>query len=146
MDFLVLINLIISILSSTIRISVPLALSSIGEVISERSGIVNLGLESQIFTGAFMAVVGSYYTGNPYMGVSLAILSGILLSLLHVLFVVKFHANQIVVGVAVNIFTLELTTIGLVSIWGNRVKSDAVNVLPVIHLNWLEEFRCLAAS
>jgi len=145
MDFLVLINLTISILASTIRISTPLALSSIGEVISERSGIVNLGLEGQILTGAFMAVVGSYYTGNPYIGVLLAILSGILLGLLHVVFVVKFHANQIVVGVAVNIFTLGLTTIGLVSIWGNRGKSDAVNGLPVIHLNWLERIPVLGS-
>ena len=77
--------------------------------------------------------------GNPYMGVSLAILSGILLGLLHVLFVVKFHANQIVVGVAVNIFTLGLTTIGLVSIWGNRGKSDAVNGLPCHPLELAEE-------
>lgn len=137
MNYLEISAFIISILASTIRISTPLALSSIGEVISERAGIVNLGLEGQILTGAFVAVVGSYYTGNPYIGVLLAILSGLLLGLIHALFVVRFHANQIVIGVATNIFAQGLTTIGLVSIWGNRGKSSTVAGLPAIQMDWL---------
>jgi len=131
------IALLVSVLAATIRISTPLALSSIGEVISERSGIVNLGLEGQILTGAFAAVVGSYYTGSAYLGILMAVMSGCLLGLLHVLFVVKFKANQIVMGVAVNIFAQGLTTIGLVSIWGNRGKSASVTGLPAIHFDWL---------
>ena len=136
MDFINL-TMIVSILASTIRISTPLALSSMGEVFSERVGIVNLGLEGQILIGAFTAVVGSYYTGSPYIGVLLAMLVGFLLGLIHVLFIVKFRANQIVIGVAMNIFALGLTTIGLVALWGNRGKSAAVNGLPVIHFDWL---------
>lgn len=130
--------LIISILSSTVRISTPLALASIGEVLSERSGVVNLGLEGQILMGAFVAVVGSYYTGNPYLGVLAAMGAGTLMGLVHVLFAVKFHANQIVIGVANNIFSLGFTTVGLVAIWSNRGKSDAVTGLPVIKIPLLE--------
>jgi general nucleoside transport system permease protein len=137
------IALIISMLASTIRISTPIALASIGEVLSERTGIVNLGLEGQILMGAFMAAVGSYYTGNPYIGVLFAMISGALLGLLHVHFVVKFRANQIVIGVANNLFALGLTTIGLQSIWGNRGKSESVAGLPVIHLGPLAKIPVL---
>jgi ABC-type uncharacterized transport system permease subunit len=130
--------LIISIMSSTVRISTPLALSSIGEVLSERAGIVNLGLEGQILMGAFAAAAASYFSGNPYIGVLAGMLAGALLGLIHVLFSLKFHASQIVLGVANNIFSLGFTTVGLVAIWNNRGKSDAVAGLPIIKLHFLE--------
>lgn len=126
------VGVVTSLLASTLRISTPLALSSIGEVYSERAGVVNLGLEGQILTGAFAAVLGSYLTGNPYIGVLTGMGAGVLLGLLHALFVVKFRANQVVVGVGMNIFALGLTTIGLQTIWGNRGKSDSVTGLPPI--------------
>jgi simple sugar transport system permease protein len=130
--------LIVSLLSSTIRISTPLALSSIGEVLTERAGIVNLGLEGQILMGAFVAAVASHYTGNPYLGVLAALLVGALMGLIHVLFALKFHASQIVIGVANNIFALGFTTVGLVAIWSNRGKSDAVTGLPIIKIPFLD--------
>ncbi|MCU0521901.1 MAG: ABC transporter permease [Anaerolineae bacterium] len=130
---------VISLLASTLRISTPLALASMGEVFSERAGIVNLGLEGQILTGAFAAVLASYYTGNPYLGILAGMSAGMLLGLLHALFVVKFRANQIVIGVGMNIFALGLTTIGMQTIWGNRGKSDAVTGLPPIDLGILSK-------
>jgi simple sugar transport system permease protein len=129
--------LIISILSSTVRISTPLALSSVGEVLSERAGIVNLGLEGQILMGAFAAAAASYFSGSAYVGVLAGMLAGALLGLIHVLFSLKFHASQIVLGVANNIFALGFTTVGLVAIWSNRGKSDAVPGLPNIHIPFL---------
>jgi simple sugar transport system permease protein len=131
------IGFVTSLLASALRISTPLALSSIGEVYSERAGIVNLGLEGQILTGAFVGVLGSYLTGNPYVGVVAAMGAGMLLGLLHALFIVKFRANQIVIGVGMNIFALGLTTIGLQTIWGNRGKSDSVTGLPPIDVGML---------
>lgn len=130
---------LVSILASTLRITTPIALASIGEVYSERSGIVNLGLEGQMLTGAFAAVVGSYYTNSPVVGVLAGIGAGILLGWLHALFVIQFRANQIVIGVGMNIFALGLTTIGLQTIWGNRGKSAAVNGLPPIKLGPLAD-------
>ncbi len=129
--------LIVSLLSSTIRISTPLALSSVGEVLSERAGIVNLGLEGQILMGAFTAAAASYFSGSAYVGVLAGMLTGALLGLIHVLFSLKFHASQIVLGVANNIFALGFTTVGLVAIWSNRGKSDAVPGLPNINIPFL---------
>lgn len=129
--------LVVSMLAATVRISTPLALASIGETITERVGIVNLGIEGQILTGAFAAVVGSYYSGNPYFGVLCAVVVGYILGLIHAIFVVKFKANQIVIGVGMNVFTLGLTTIGLQTIWGNRGRSDSVPGLPRISSEFL---------
>lgn len=132
------IALVVSVLSATVRISTPLALSSIGEVLSERAGIVNLGLEGQILMGAFVAAVGSYFSGSPYIGMLAAMTVGFIMGLIHVVFAVKFHANQIVIGVANNIFSLGFTTVGLVAIWSNRGKSDAVTGLPIIKIPLLD--------
>jgi general nucleoside transport system permease protein len=135
--------LIVSILSSTVRIGTPIALSSIGEVLSERAGIVNLGLEGQILMGAFIATVVSHFTGNPYLGVLGALLTGAVMGLIHVVFSLKFHASQIVIGVANNIFALGFTTVGLVAIWNNRGKSDAVTGLPIIRIPFLDSIPIL---
>lgn len=135
--------LITSLLASTLRITTPIALASIGEVYSERAGIVNLGLEGQILAGAFAAVVGAYYTGSPLVGLFAGVGAGMLLGLLHALFVIRFRANQIVIGVGMNIFTLGLTTIGLQTLWGNRGKSESVEGLSRIDLGPLAEIPLL---
>jgi ABC-type uncharacterized transport system permease subunit len=106
-------------------------------LISERAGIVNLGLEGQILMGAFTAAAASYFSGSAYVGVLAGMLTGALLGLIHVLFSLKFHASQIVLGVANNIFALGFTTVGLVAIWSNRGKSDAVPGLPNINIPFL---------
>jgi ABC-type uncharacterized transport system permease subunit len=69
--------------------------------------------------------------------------AGLVLGWLHVLFVVRFRANQIVIGVGMNIFSLGLTTIGLQTIWGNRGKSESVTGLPTIDLNLVERIPLL---
>lgn len=132
------IDLVISLAASTLRISTPIALAATGETYSERAGIVNLGLEGQLLIGAFAAVLGSHYTGSPYVGMLLAMAAGLAAGWLHVLFVLRFRANQIVMGVGMNIFALGLTTIGLQTIWGNRGKSDSVTGFPPIDLGWLD--------
>ena len=132
------VDLVISLAASTLRISTPIALAATGETYSERAGIVNLGLEGQLLIGAFAAVLGSHYSGSPYVGMLLAMAAGLLAGWLHVLFVVRFRANQIVMGVGMNIFALGLTTIGLQTIWGNRGKSDTVTGFPPINLDWLD--------
>ena len=63
-------------LLSTLRMGTPLALTALGGTMSERSGVTNSGLEGILTAGAFAAVVGSYFTGNPWIGVLCAIIMG----------------------------------------------------------------------
>ncbi|MBU7013396.1 MAG: ABC transporter permease [Theionarchaea archaeon] len=116
-------------LGATLRISPPIALASIGGAYSERSGIINIGLEGMILMGAFAGVVGTHFLGNPWIGVLCAVLAGGAFGLLHAVLCIQFKANQVVSGVGVNILSLGLTTLLLQIIWGNRGASDPVSGL-----------------
>ena len=125
---------IISLLTATLRISPPIVLASIGGAYSERSGIINIGLEGMILMGAFAGVATTHFVGNPWVGVGAAVLAGGGMGLLHAVLCVKFKANQVVSGVGVNILSLGLTTLLLQVIWGNRGASDPVSGLKPVHL------------
>jgi simple sugar transport system permease protein len=95
--------------ASSIRVAIPLALAGLGGVFSERSGVINIGLEGMMLTGAFAAVAATNFSGNPWVGVLGAILVGILLGLIHAVTCITFKANQIVSGVAINLFASGIT-------------------------------------
>lgn len=98
-----------SILDTTLLYATPLIFAAIGGLFSERSGVVNIGLEGMMTIGAFMAAVVSYYTGSPWLGFFAAIIAGMLLALPHAIAAVTFRADQIVSGVAINFLALGLS-------------------------------------
>jgi len=96
-------------IASSIRIAIPLALAGLGGAFSERSGVINIALEGMMLTGAFTAVAATNFTQNPWFGVLAAILVGIFLGLIHAITCITFKANQIVSGVAINLFASGIT-------------------------------------
>jgi simple sugar transport system permease protein len=96
------------IIASALRRSTPLVLASLGAVYSERSGVVNIGLEGIMLMGAFVSVVASNAFG-PLTGVMLAVMAGMALAALHALATVTFKADQIVSGVAINLLGMGVT-------------------------------------
>lgn len=115
--------------AAAIRLATPIALAAVGGVFSERSGVINIGLEGMILTGAFSAAVGSFFTGSPWIGVLAAIMSGILLGLFFGLFTIDLKANHVVAGVGINIFALGLTTWLMQVIWEQKGSSPGVTGL-----------------
>ena len=113
-------------LMATIRMAVPLVLASIGGVLCERSGIINLGIEGMMLMGSFGAVVGVHYTGSPWMGVLFGVLVGGLFGLLHAVLCIKFRTNQSVSGVGINIFASGLTIVLCRAIWDSDGSSGTV--------------------
>ncbi len=107
MDF----SLLPEILSSTIRMSVPLILACLAGLWSERSGIVDIGLEGKILTGAFAAACASYYFHSPWVGLFFAIIISILMALIHGYASITQRGNQVVSGVAINMLALGLTSV-----------------------------------
>ncbi|MDA8243082.1 MAG: ABC transporter permease [Elusimicrobia bacterium] len=93
----------------TIRISVPYILTALGATASELGGVVNIGLEGLILIGAFCSVLGNFYTGSPWAGILCAVAGGMLFAWLHAVVSIKFRANQIISGLAINILAVGAT-------------------------------------
>lgn len=89
-------------LNITLMYSAPLIFTALGGVISERSGVVNIGLEGMMVIGAFTGAAVGYYSANPWIGLLAAGVAGGLLALLHAVATITFKANQTISGVAIN--------------------------------------------
>ncbi len=112
---------------AALQLATPIALAAIGASFCERSGVVNIALEGLLLIGAFAAAVTSWYTGSPWLGVLIAMIGGMVLSAVFAIFCIKYEANQIVVGVAINLFALGFTTAMLRVIWNQTGASDPVS-------------------
>src|SRR5215472_14289056 len=86
-----------------------LLLPALGGVISERSGVVNIGMEGMMLIGAYTGVIVAVTVNNVWLGLISAIIAGGLISLLHAIVSVHFKANQVISGIAINIIALGLT-------------------------------------
>ncbi|MHA1236572.1 MAG: ABC transporter permease subunit [Candidatus Hodarchaeales archaeon] len=130
LTFAVIFNLNSTLLfTMTLSIATPIGLASLGGMFSEKSGVVNIGLEGMMLTGCFVSVWISYETGDPWAGVLGAIIAGGLMGLLHAIASIKFRADQVVVGVAINLLATALTTLGLIAVWNVRGTSPTVTGL-----------------
>ena len=91
---------------ATIRLATPLVIGAMGELVAERSGVLNIGIEGMMLLGAFVAFAVAAGSGSILLGVGGAVLAGTALASLFALFVLVFRADPIVCGAALNIFAL----------------------------------------
>jgi ABC-type uncharacterized transport system permease subunit len=103
---------------ATLAAAVLLLLPALGGVISERSGVVNIAMEGMMLTGAFFAVVADLAWQNPWLGALVGIVAGGLMALIHGVVSIRFRADQIVSGIAINIFAAGLTVFLVNRIYG----------------------------
>ena len=123
------ISVVQSLITTALRMSIPVILASLAGVFSARAGIVAMGLEGMMLSGSFSAAYVTYITGNPYLGILGGILAGIALSLIHGTLIIKFRLDQVIGGIGLNLFATGLTTVFLQLVWGNRGKSDMLNTV-----------------
>jgi len=116
----------------TLRMAIPLILASIGSVICERSGIINLGIEGMMLAGALGAVIGTSIFQSPWMGTLAAILMGGVFGLIHAVLCIRYHTNQAVSGVGINIFASGLTIVLCKAIWDKEGLSGEVAQIPTV--------------
>lgn len=121
-------TILVVLLTSTLRAATPLLLGALGGIFSERSGVVNIALEGIILSGAWAAVYFSFTTGSAWLGMVGALVVGSLVALLHAVASIRFKANQVVSGVAINLLMSGFT--GFTYANWTEVKWDNVPKLP----------------
>jgi len=96
-------------LSTSLRLSVPVAFAALGGVLAERSGVFNIGLEGMILAGAFGAAAGTFFTGSPFAGLLSGAFLGAATAMVLAVLAVSLGVTQIVAGIAINIFAIGIT-------------------------------------
>ena len=96
-------------LAQVIRIAIPYLFAAAGGVMAERAGIVSLALEGFMLSGAFAATVGALASGSAWIGILCGLVAGLLFGLVHAVASIRFRADQIVVGIAINLLAVGLT-------------------------------------
>ncbi len=127
-----------TIFASTLRYATPLTFAAIGGMFSERSGVVNIGLEGMMLMGAFFGVWGADKTDSWLLGILIAMLAGIALALVHAIFTISFRAEQIVTGTAVNFLALGITGYVFVSTYGAQGAPTNIPEIPDVSIGFLK--------
>lgn len=97
------------IMSNAIVLAVPIALGAMGGIMSERVGVVNIAIEGQLLTGAFLAAVVGSLTDNLWLGLLAAMIGAALMSMVLAAFSIKYLVDQVIVGVVLNVLVIGIT-------------------------------------
>jgi general nucleoside transport system permease protein len=123
-----------SLIASMLVFATPLTFGALGGMFSERSGVVNIGLEGMMLMGAFWGIWGADKTGSWVWGVLIAMASGGLLALVHAFFSIHLRADQIVSGVAMNFLALGITGYFFVQLYHGENVPTGVSQIPTVNL------------
>lgn len=122
--------LLVGLLAATLRVSTPLIFGTMGELISERAGILNLGIEGTMFLGAFVGFTVTYFSGSLWLGFFAAVLAGILTSLLMGLLTVTLGLNQHVSGLGMTLLLTGISLFAFGLLFGERLVQPKIEPFP----------------
>ncbi len=117
-------------LSASVRLAAPILISALGETVVERAGILNLGLEGVMLVGALVGFVGAYMTGSLWIGLLLAMISGILMNLVMGFLCITAKVNQVVAGLGLTILGGGLSTLIFRLVFGLRDSPPTIKTFP----------------
>ena len=122
-------GILVSVLAATFRIATPILLAALGELVAERSGVYNMGIEGIMLMGAFTGWLATYDSGSANVGFLAAILAGAVMSLLFAFMVITLQIEQIVTGLALNLLGSGLSTYWLRATFSNMNHVPSIEVL-----------------
>ena len=127
------IDLITNILYAMIMTGTPLLLVALGEMVCEKSGVLNLGQEGMMLMGAVAGFIAMYHTDSYILGFVFAMLVGVAMSLLFAVIALQLNANQVAAGLALTIFGT-----GLSAFLGNDYEGKQISILPSLAIAELQ--------
>jgi general nucleoside transport system permease protein len=126
-----------ALLASTLQWATPLTYAAIGGLFSERSGVVNIGLEGMMLSGAFFGVLGADKFGQWWMGLVCAAISGGAFALIHAFLAIHLRADQIVSGTAINFLALGVTGYFFIDVYGENGTPGDLPRIPDVNIDAL---------
>lgn len=128
-----------TLLAATLRAATPLTCAALGGIMSERAGVVNIGLEGMLLMGAFFGFLGADKLGSWWWGVLCGVLAGASLALVHAFVSIHLRADQIVSGTAVNFLALGITGYFFIEVYTDQGTPGDVDYTPEITIPGLSD-------
>ena len=125
--------------AAMLRFATPLLFGALGGIVSERSGVVNIGIEGMMLTGCYFGIYGADIGGSWVIGLLVAMVAGGVLALVHAVFSITLRADQIVGGVAINLLALGITGYLYVEHYGDQGTPDDVSRVPDVTLPLIKD-------
>ncbi len=126
-----------ALLAAMLRFATPLAFAALGGMFSERSGVVNIGLEGMMLMGAFFGIMAADKLDSWWLGLLAGILAGGAAAFVHAVWAIHLQADQIVSGTAVNFLAVGLTGDLFIDIYGSEGTPTDIPSIPNVHLGFL---------
>ena len=133
------VNLIAAYLTASLRMATPLTLAGLGESFSEKSGILNIGLEAIMLSGAFCAFITTFWTSNFTLGIIAGIIGGLIVSMIHAYLSINCKADQNIAGLSLNFLILGLTSFLFLKIFGKSTVLPKIDTVKAIKIPVLSD-------
>jgi simple sugar transport system permease protein len=124
------IAVVVALLAATLRMATPLIFAGLGGVFSEKSGVVNVGLDGMMTIGAFFAVLGTFLTKSPIIGIFIGMLAGAVLASIHAFLSIHLRADQVISGTAINLFSTAFAAFMIHKVFNKGGQTDLVTAMP----------------
>jgi simple sugar transport system permease protein len=121
---------LVPLLNAGVRLAIPTALAAVGECLAERAGVLNLGLEGMMLSGALASFLGVYYTGSVVLGVACGIGAGMVLGGLMAFLSVVLRTEQVINGIAIVLFAQGIIAFAYEALFGAGTQSPRIEPLP----------------
>jgi general nucleoside transport system permease protein len=128
-----------ALIAAMLRFATPLIFGAMGGILSERSGVINIGLEGMMLMGAFFGIFGADVFGSWFLGILVGVAAGAAMGLVHAFVSIQLRADQVVSGTAINILALGITGYVFIYHYGDQGTPGEVPRVPEVTLPLIED-------
>ena len=129
-----------------LRFATPLIFGAMGGILSERSGVINIGLEGMMLTGAFFGIFGADLLDSWFLGIVVGVAAGALLGLVHAFVSISLRADQVVSGTGINIIAIGITGYVFIYHYGDQGTPSDISRVPDVTLPGIQDISFIGAA